>query len=251
MNGARVLLTYLREGDYAHAGDRQAVDLVMQKALELSREVLDGCCLDVGSGFGGTADYIRRLGFNSVYGIDIDEASVEYAKKRYPEVHFSVADVRQITKTFEARFFSFISLFNVLYAIEDKSLVLRNLAMLAKPGAILTLFDYTAKQAFEPMKDLSGKPMYPIVVSDVKETLQKTGWEVVEVVDLSFHFLSWYEDLLNKMQSEESELVLRFSKQDIAKVKTTFDVIYERLSADTLGGIVIYAKRSEKKMRMP
>ena len=108
MNNARVLLTYLRGGDYAHAGDEEAVNMVALKVLELSPGIQKGHCLDVGSGFGGTANYFQRLSFHSVYGIDIDEAAVIYAKEHYPKAQFLTANVDQVSNIFEPEFFSFI-----------------------------------------------------------------------------------------------------------------------------------------------
>jgi hypothetical protein len=36
INEPRLLLTHLRDGDYAHAGDKKAIDLVISKLLEIS-----------------------------------------------------------------------------------------------------------------------------------------------------------------------------------------------------------------------
>src|SRR5437899_6748393 len=93
INTARLLLTELRDGeDYAHAGDREAVDLVLKRVLELHPQASSGRVLDVGSGFGKTAQDFYEAGFKEVYGIDKDEAAVERAKSRYPKIQFLAAD---------------------------------------------------------------------------------------------------------------------------------------------------------------
>lgn len=237
------LLTHLRGGDYAHAGDEEAVNRVAQKALELSPDIQKGPCLDVGSGFGGTAHHFFRLNFHSIYGIDIDEAAVNYAKKHYPEILFQTAPAAQVATIFEPDFFSFIYMFNVLYAIEDKKELLEELFKVAKPGAVLALFDYTTEESSLSLRDLADKPMYPLVLKDLKKSLSESGWEILEVVDLSPQFLTWYEELLNKMEKEEATLSDRFSNEDRRKVKNTFTTIYQWLRTSLLGGAVIYAKK--------
>lgn len=63
MNTARLLLANLRGGDYAHPGDKDAIDMVIRKVLELSPDIQKGICLDIGSGLGGTANYMYESGF--------------------------------------------------------------------------------------------------------------------------------------------------------------------------------------------
>ncbi len=78
-NSARLLLAELRHGDYAHAGDQEAIDLVIQKLLKLNPHIKAGTTLDVGSGFGGTLDYLIQQGFKNTEGIDMDASAVAQA----------------------------------------------------------------------------------------------------------------------------------------------------------------------------
>src|SRR5690348_8068904 len=137
VNPFRRLLTQLRGGDYAHAGDKEAVDMVIARALQLSPEIQEGPCLDVGSGFGGTAAHVADLNFKSVHGIDLDQAAILYAKEQYPKIDFIAADALQASQFYGPATFSFLFMFNVLYAIEDKLALLKELAKVAKPGALL------------------------------------------------------------------------------------------------------------------
>ena len=244
LNEARLLLGHLRGGDYAHAGDEEAIDLVISKVLELSPQTLQGPCLDVGSGFGGTASYLHRLHFSSTFGIDLDEAAVRYAQEHYPQITFTNGNAHQVTEFFDPDYFSFIYLFNVLYAVEDKPSLLKKLSKVAQPGALLAIFDYTTTQADLQLNDLAGKPMYPIVVSELKSVLKETGWELIEITDLSPSFLTWYRILLKKLEAESPLLSIRFSESSLTKVRTTFRTIENWLSSSLLGGVVIYAKRT-------
>jgi SAM-dependent methyltransferase len=243
INQARLLLTHLRGGDYAHAGDEEAIDLVISKVLELSPQVLEGPCLDVGSGFGGTANYLQQLQFHSIFGIDIDEAAIKYAQEHYPHIPFIQGNAHHVNELFDSDYFSFIYLFNVLYSIKNKKDLLEKITQIAKPGAVLAIFDYTVKETAIQLNDLADKPMYPIVIQETRSTLEELGWDVMEITDLSLHFLVWYQTLLQKMEGEETLLSSQFAEKDIIKVRTTFSTIERWLSSSILGGSVIYAKR--------
>ena len=240
MNRARVLLTHLRGGDYAHAGDKEAIDLVMSKALELCPEILNDPCLDVGSGFGGTAGYLQGLSFQSIHGIDHDASAIEYANKNYPECKFVHADVNLIPEIYHPDTFSLIYLFNVLYAIEDKAKTVRDLFSVAKPGAILALFDYTAESPMS-LKDFAERQMFPIEVKQLKTDLENCGWVILEITDLSTQFLHWYEATLDQL--EEESLRKQFLDEDLQQVKSTFTALVGMLKKSQIGGAAIYAQK--------
>ena len=61
------MLAMMRKGDYAHAGEEEAIDLVMNKIPKDNTRLI----LDVGCGLGGTAKYIQDHGWGKVTGIDI------------------------------------------------------------------------------------------------------------------------------------------------------------------------------------
>ncbi len=243
INTARALLSKLRNGDYAHAGDRESIDMVIQKVLERSPEIINGYSLDVGSGFGGTANDFYRYGFHNIYGIDIDEASVYYANKNYPHIKFLKTEASNVTSLFEAELFSFIYFFNVMYAIEDKKNTLKSLNAIAKPGATLMIFDYIDKGNDFLLTDLAGNPMYPINLKAFQEDLIGSGWEMLEVIDLSDKYIIWYENLLDKLFQERVSLAQNFSKEDIERVEFTFNRILKWLKEASLGGILIFAKK--------
>lgn len=243
MNQSRRLLTELRGGDYAHAGDEAAVKMVASKVLKLSPDVKKGPTLDVGCGFGGTANYLYRSHFQSIYGIDVDEAAIDYAKKRYPKIHFRIANAAQITDVFDSDFFSFLYMFNVCYAIEDKQALLKELFTVAKPGALLVIFDYTSKNSSSQMKDLANKPMYPIVIKQLTEECKQTDWTVLKIDDVSSDFITWYQDLLNKLDKNREALSQKFSQADIERVASTFSTLLDQLKSKELGGAVIYLQR--------
>lgn len=214
----RQILAKIRGGDYAHAGDVAAIELVITKALELSPPIKQGPCLDVGSGYGGTAAYLSKLGFQSIHGIDLDAAAVQYAQKHYPEASFIAGDALRASDHFDQHF-SFLTLFNVIYAIKDKHALLTELSKL---GRILAIMDYTTTSSTQ-LKDLTGKPMYPIVLAEFSHE----NWTLLETTDLTQQFIQWYEDLLPKLH-------------DYPELEATFTALLSQLKSGQIGGAAIY-----------
>lgn len=244
LNSARLLLSKVRGGDYLHPGDKEAVDMIIQKLLQIAPEISEEAVLDIGSGLGGTANDIYHLGLQNICGIDIDEAAISYSQVRYPHIKFIHANANAIANLFVQNEFSLITLFNVMYAIEDKPTLLNQIHAITKRGGILVLFDYTSKKGAFPLKDFSGKTIYPLALDVLPDQLKSSGWEILEVTDLSSKYIEWYEHLLNKISQEHEMLAQDFSDEDIARVVVTFHTMLQWLKDSTLGGAVIYAQKS-------
>lgn len=258
-NPSRLLLAKVRGGNYAHAGDKEATKLVLAKIANYLKQQSDAKgqvnsfeeiykntpCLDVGAGFGGTADYFYSQGFDNIQGIDINQGAIEYAASHYPYIKFSVCDVVNVHQQFNKASFSVIYLFNTFYALQDPQGALRELAKIAKPEAILVIFDYTHLKPEQPhgLYDLDNKPMHPIVLSSVREWLAETGWEILEISDLSKYFIKWYKELVKKLEQEKTSFVEEFSNETVDKVQRTYISILETLQEQVLGGTVIYARK--------
>ncbi len=63
------LLSFLRNGDFAHAGETDATNLVMSKF----RKNRSQCILDVGCGLDGTANYLQEQAWGQVFAFDIEK----------------------------------------------------------------------------------------------------------------------------------------------------------------------------------
>ncbi|MBY0461741.1 MAG: methyltransferase domain-containing protein [Alphaproteobacteria bacterium] len=248
LNPSYLLATKIREGDYVHAGDKDAFRFVLPKIVDYFKEQLvEQTVLDVGCGLGGTANYFYVQGFYNIWGIDIDKAGIDYASSKYPFINFSVCDVKDIANKFEKNSFSLIYSFNVFYILSDqeKAQALNALAEVAKPGALLVIFDCTHLNPDEPhgLKDFFGNSMYPIVLSLFHEQINKTKWEIIEEIDLTANFITWSQKLLHKADQQKSFFTSDFSAETISNLSKTYIDILTKLQQKTLGGIVIYAKR--------
>lgn len=259
LNPGRVLLTKIREGDYAHAGDKEAIDLVLARVTHYLRQknglqeaestpknlYKNTKTLDVGCGFGGTADYLYEKGFHHIWGFDVDKEAIEYASYAHPNVNFKVEDVKDVAHKFEKNSFSLIYLFNTFYAFADQAQSLKDLAEVAEPGAILVIFDYSHLKPEQPhgLKDLTGSPMHPIAIGSLHEWLNQAGWEVLEEMDLSQHFIRWYWALLNKLELRETTFLKQFSEETINKFYKVYADILKELNDQVIGGMVVYARK--------
>ena len=100
INQLRLMLSELRGGDFAHAGDMESIDMVLTKLKQNFPNVLEGNCIDVGCGFGGTADYLMKHGIKNIWGIDIDKTAIDYAKSRYKKINFLTQDAASLSLKF-------------------------------------------------------------------------------------------------------------------------------------------------------
>ncbi|OAI49592.1 hypothetical protein AYO45_02230 [Gammaproteobacteria bacterium SCGC AG-212-F23] len=264
INNPRLLLAQLRKGDFAHPGDKEAIDIVLKKIHELisATDLKAGIkTLDVGSGLGGTAAYIKQKTSFDIEGIEIDKAANAHAKAKYPGIGFHDCDVMSVNTLFQKKQFDLIYLFNVFYAIPDQKICLKQLAAVAKPGALMVIFDYTlcspehipsSPHAFSGdlqddkfnMKDLADKPMHPVNLQDLKNWLPATGWNLIEIVDLTSEYKRWYEDFLKLMIAHKDTLLKTFTEQSFTKVYETFSALLNALKTKKISGSIIYAKLS-------
>ena len=89
------ILALIRDGDYAHAGEEEAIERALRSIPKNPRNWI----LDVGCGRGGSAEYLRRHGWGNLVGIDRENDSIEYAKAIYPDVEFHTCDVLDVPAT--------------------------------------------------------------------------------------------------------------------------------------------------------
>lgn len=250
----RAMLTKLGGGDYVHAGDKESIDFLLSK-LENIQHLKDGNTLDIGSGYGGTADYLIKKGFKNVWGIDKDANAVDYAKAKYPKVKFSHLDANDITKKFRKDFFSFIYIFNVFYAVEDKETLLKNLATISEEGAVLAVFESeklkhkeyinskNVKEKPPVFKDFDGIVMQPIEIDKFSKSLKKTGWEITESINITKEYIAWYESYVARMRTHRAEFLKSYPEKNIEEIENIFHKLQFNLKNENLGGRLIIARK--------
>jgi cyclopropane fatty-acyl-phospholipid synthase-like methyltransferase len=253
MNSApgKEILALVREGNYAHPGEERAIDLAFESLpLDSGRQVLD-----IGCGRGGTADYVRRHGWGTVTGIDIDAETLASARELYPEVAFAVADAGRIGELWNSRF-DLIYLFNAFYAFPDQQLALREMHAAAKPGASLMIFDYTGRDGSPhdsgtwPLADGSDKrapfshqgwtPLHP---QHFPEELRCAGWQLERTVDFSTNYLQWYRQLCDRIRNKREQILSGYGQEWYDYVLTTYQELFDSVENGTIGGAAYWARR--------
>ena len=193
------ILALVREGDYAHAGEEEAIE----RSFRSIPKEPDCWMLDVGCGRGGTADYLRRRGWGHVDGIDRDAESIEYARATWPGVGFHVCDVLEVPRTL-TRKFDVIYMLNAFYAFDSQRDALAGLRRVAKPGAQLVIFDYTVG----PKSTGIPNPMMPhaIRLPEIAVMLRDAGWARGAIEDLNADYVRWYADFVRRIQLKRREI---------------------------------------------
>src|ERR1700722_6966029 len=229
------ILALVRDGDYAHAGEEEAIERAFRSIPKDS----DRWMLDVGCGRGGSADYFRRNGWGHVEGIDRDAESIEYAPATYPEIGFHVCDVLDIARTL-TRAFDLIYMLNAFYAFDRQREALAGLRQVAKHGAQLVIFDYTvgARAGGTP------NPMMPhaIRLSEIGEMLRETGWEPGAVEDLNVESAGWYATFVERIQLKRAEIEKIGGDDWYNFVFSMYSGLHGVIAGDILGGAIVQAR---------
>ncbi len=235
------LLSLIRDGDYAHAGEEEAIDIALWPYPRCpARHVLD-----VGCGRGGTAHYVQRRGWGTVVGIDRDAASVERAQRLYPQVEFHPCDVVQAGSVLD-RTFHLICLFNSFYAFADQRRALRVLAQLARESGRLVIFDYVDRGGYEWEGVLAdGVPMipHPLRLGTIGRMLAEAGWRLVAYEDLTDRYERWYGTLVRRIDARRSEILSLEGPDGFRSLQGQYADLLGAIRSGTLGGGIVRAER--------
>lgn len=253
MNSAsgKEILSLVREGNYAHPGEETAIDLVFATLPpDPERDILD-----VGCGRGGTAEYVRRHGWGTVTGIDIDAETLAAAQELYPQVSFAVADAGKINALWRSRF-DLIYLFNAFYAFPDQPLALRQMHAVAKPGAWLMIFDYTGRNGSphdagnwpaagngEQHRPFSHQGWTPLHPDNFPAELQRAGWQPERSVDFTAEYLVWYRQLCDRIRDKRERILSGYGAEWYDYVLATYQNLLDAVENGTIGGAAYWARR--------
>jgi demethylmenaquinone methyltransferase / 2-methoxy-6-polyprenyl-1,4-benzoquinol methylase len=114
-----------------------------RRAAQLTRARPGDRVLDVCTGTGRLAALLhRRVGpSGEVIGVDLTEAMLEVARKRYPDVGFLVGDACQLP--FPDRSFTAVTMAFGLRNIQDRQLAVRELARILRPGGRAVILEFS------------------------------------------------------------------------------------------------------------
>lgn len=238
----KLLLSHLRDGDFTHPGSLEAINLVMKKfSKDPTRKILD-----VGCGLGGTASFVQKNNWGMVTGIDIDGQVIYYAKQAYPKVNFHQCGVDNVAGKFPPHQFDLIYIFSAFFSFKAQQESLKALASITKDGGKLALFDYSSMsdyQSTHPFPSNNNKPFAPLNIKAMPNMLSLAGWQLDQVVDLTDHFLRWYQTILDHLARNKTQLIHQFSQTTFDKVHSRFQTLAQLLKDKILGGTIVYATK--------
>lgn len=232
------ILSLVRDGDFAHAGEEEAIALA-QVPKNPSQSILDAGC-----GRGGTAAYMQENGWGRVTGIDIEPKSIAYASATFPGSKFicsDIGDAGELPGSFDV-----ITLFNVFYALPDHSAALRALGNRAKPDGRLVIFDYVDPGHYQdaPLMDSDIRFIpNPPRLRDLSQTLASGGWRLTSLTDLKDEYVRWYAYLVARIEAKR-EGIENLSSPDIYNhVLGLYSGLLAAVRDGRLSGAVIHAER--------
>jgi len=146
--GARY--TLFQKGTLQVLQERERV-LLSMLAKTLGISLADKCILDIGCGKGGTLLPMLLYGFcpENCYGVDILQDRIDYARQKYPNIHFQCCSAEECT--FQKESFDLVTMFTCLSSILDESIrekVCRAAINMAKPGGWILIYDFVVNNPF-------------------------------------------------------------------------------------------------------
>lgn len=238
MHGKKAL-ALVRKADYAHPGDTETVDLVFKRLpQDPSQRVLD-----VGSGLGVTADYIRRQGWGKVTGIELSHSNVIHANQAYKRCDFVHADVIDAPLVLKPGFDVLVS-FNAFFQFPDQAAALRALSQVARPDSQLAIVDFVDRGDYHQHPILENdRPLLPnpLHLERVEKLLADNGWRLFTIEPLHPMFVEWYRQLVERI--DEAEAKIREVTPDgfFEHLRDIYAQLREAMNENRLGGAIVRA----------
>jgi len=240
LTGKRIL-SLIRDGDFAHPGGADAIDLVLDGMLGGPSSRV----LDLGCGLGGTAALIAQRGHGHVTGVDVDPDTIAYAQRAYPGVSFHCAGAGEIAGALAGPFDAIV-MFTSFYCFPDQEQVLRACGALAHAGTEMRIFDYATPtwdaraQAFCE-RYARGGHWRPLVSDAVGGVFQRNGWHVTSHRDLTLEFRAWYRALVAQIDARRDRIVEASDDAWYQYARQRYGDLLAAIEDGTIGGAVVHA----------
>lgn len=226
------ILALVREGDYAHPGNEEPVDLMMKDITpNMNRLILDVAC-----GLGGTAKYVQDRKWGKVVGIDIEVEAIKYAKKTYPKIEFHAADVINADKILQQKF-DLIYICGSFLCFANQQDVLKTLHKVAKNNTKLFLFDLVDRSngTSQLISNDQKRIVRAVTIKTMEKMLQNAGWKFLVYEDLSEKCTYWYKNLADKIRAKKQEIITKFGEYEYESVLTRYIEWYQEIHAGRIG----------------
>lgn len=242
MNHSKQLLSYVRQGDFAHPGEIEAIELAMKPIVKNKMHRM----LDVGCGLGGTAHYLQKQGWGNVIGVDVDADLIQHATEHYSDISFIQGDILQ-GNTFLNQTFHVIYCFSAFFCFEAQQTALSQMFNVAENECDLVIFDYSRPNArlidspFPWSKTASR--FNPIYLPEIKGQLQASGWHFKDSQDISHQFERWYACFLQQFEIKREGIISRFGETMFSRMYEGYSQLLRAIRENRMGGVIIYATK--------
>jgi len=231
------ILSLVRDGDYAHAGEEEAIELAMARVDKDAGRLI----LDAGCGRGGTADYLHRHGWGRVIGIDIELGAIRSAQANYPGMRFLTGDICDVDRQLVERP-DIICMFNAYYCFADQPKALAALRRVAVPQTRMIVFDHVDRGRYrdEPLMD-AGMPFLPnpLRLAEVSEAMLRAGWQAPDIVEIHADYARWYAGLVGKIERSRESIVEIAGTEGYAHVRRLYQGLRDAAADGKLGAAII------------
>ncbi|MFM8860379.1 MAG: class I SAM-dependent methyltransferase [Methylocystis sp.] len=232
----KAILAKARRGDFAHPGEIDAIQLVVAGVEKLDiRRVLD-----VGCGRGGTAAWFKANNWGQIFGLDIDQVSIDYARATYPGIEFLTLDVERL-REWNTEPFDLVYLLNSFYAFPDQRLALKSIRSVCRSGATLCLFDYARCQSSTVPAALGPEIGNPIVLEDLHGWLKEAGWIITDYEDCTDKYVTWYAGLLAAFEREQKWIEETYGEDWLCYFLNWYGLLRDALASRILRGVIFRA----------
>ena len=241
MNSAtgKRLLALVRDGDYAHPGEEEAIRLLLAGVCPDGRRRI----LDAGCGSGGTAAWIQARGYGAVTGLEIDAETVRLARGRHPEITVVGGDVQRAAEALSGPFDLIYSM-TALYAVPDQRAALKQLGALAAPSAELRLVEYAdpAGRFAAATQEHPGNAWWqPLDPRRLDGLFAGSGWMPAEVRDLGLELERWYVDLCRRITDRRAAITRELGADWFELAHAEYAGILEMVRGGQLSGLLVRA----------
>ncbi|CAA0122121.1 Uncharacterised protein [BD1-7 clade bacterium] len=236
----KAILAIARGGDFAHPGESLVIESLV-RGVDVDP---DHCVLDAGCGRGGTADVLQQVLQSKVFGIDVDEASVAYAQRTYPNSAFSVCNILDSHSHFNLTF-DLVTVFNVFYSLttDEQQQALSEFHALTASHAKVILFDYTSSIFLPPHAREYRDSWQPLVTESMEEIAHRSGWVIERFNDYSTDFEKWYQALLISLDHKEAEIAAYADSAWFDFAKGFYQRLYDDIRSGEIGGGAYFLQR--------
>jgi SAM-dependent methyltransferase len=233
------ILSLVRDGDYAHAGEEEAIELAMAGIAKDPCRII----LDAGCGRGGTADYLHKHGWGKVVGVDIQAESIKAAQQNYPNIKFLVCDVCDVDQRLDERP-DIICMFNAYYCFHDQFRALQALRTISRPQTRMIIFDHVDRGGYQddPLMD-AGQPFLPnpLRLSAVREHMTDTGWQAANILEIHDAYIGWYTSLVDRIERARDKITATAGLMGYEHVRSLYKRLLNAALQKKLGAAIITA----------